>query len=52
MHPKKNFGTSLLLLKNEEILKQLTAAKINKVTLKSDGKTESESARAVRREML
>ena len=52
MSPKKNFGTSLLKFENVEVLKQLRAAKINKVTTRSDDIVENESARAVKREML
>ena len=52
MNPKRDLGTSLIILENAEILKQLWAAKINKVNSRSDEVNESESARAVTREML
>ena len=48
MNSRRDFGTSLLMLQNAELLKQSRAAKINKVTSKSDDITESEEARAVR----
>ena len=52
MSSRQDFGKSFLILENEEILKQLRAAEIDKVTLKVGDITESEAARAVRREML
>ena len=50
MNSRRDFGTSLCRKLGK--LKELRAADINKVTLKSDDITESESACAVKRETL
>ena len=54
MNSRRDFGTSHIAISawERKDLKQLSAAEINKVTLKSDDISESEAAGAVRREML
>ena len=51
-NPKRDFGSSQLRVGDEEILRFLQAAKINKMPSGSDDVNESKSAPVVKRETL